>query len=60
MRFVNDTTRETALKWWRSLTMAERFRYATKFHKDKPYEFVSSSSMLIENIYKNVTNGQRT
>lgn len=60
MRFVNDNTRQLALAWWRGLTRAEKFRFAHKFYKDRPFEFVSTSSSAIENIYKQINNGQRT
>jgi len=51
MRFFNNDTRKNALTWWRGLSRGERFKLAVKHHKDKPYEFVSTSSMLIEKMF---------
>lgn len=52
MRFFNENTRANALIWWRGLTRADKFRFATKHHKGKPFEFVSTSSILIEKMFK--------
>ena len=51
MRFFNENTRADALQWWRGLSRADKFRFANSHHKDKPFEFVNTSSMLIQRMF---------
>ena len=47
----NETNRELALSWWRSLSIDEQYNWAKRVFPTWKFTMVSASSSMIERIY---------
>lgn len=48
--------RRNALQWWRCLRMKDKKQFQKKYYPEHSFEYVSTSSLRIEQIYKKEKN----